>query len=95
MATDKREAIEVDSLKIDGNLIPATSAQEFSADFGDGAAIVFTIPHGLTRTRLTATVILNSTGEEVYVDKTIDATNVVITFVGTPPTSNQFKVIVK
>lgn len=95
MATDKREDVIVDSLVVDGNIINPKGTQEFSSNFGDGVATVFTIPHGLTRINLSAIVKLNSTGEQVNVSAVVDATNVVITFLGAAPTTNEFKVIVK
>lgn len=61
--------------------------------FGDGVLLSFTIAHGLGTADLVLYVRKNSDGSEADCEITNDATNVYITFVGTPPTLNEFRLV--
>ena len=71
---------------------PSVVARKFASNL-TGSNTTYTIAHGLGTADCTATVKLISTGEVVYPDVTIDATNVVITFAVAPAT-NTYRVSV-
>jgi hypothetical protein len=56
-----------------------------------GSSTTYTIAHGLGTKNAVAQVMLDSTGEIVYPDVTIDATNVIIAF-SVAPSTNQYRV---
>lgn len=82
-------SVAADSISVD----TAVVVRKFAVNVGDGAATVYTKPHGLGTADVTILVKDASTGEVVYPDATVDATNVVLTF-ATAPATNAYRLIV-
>lgn len=72
---------------------PSVVVRKFSANVGNGALTTIPIAHGLGSADLTVTVRDSATGEVVYPDITIDATNVTLVF-SVAPASNAYRVTV-
>jgi len=68
---------------------------KFTANIGDGTNVAYTVNHALSTRDVQVTVYRNGTPyDEVIVDIAhTDANNVTVTF-STPPTTNQFRVVI-
>lgn len=80
--------VTADTVTVD----PAVVVRKFAANVGNGTLTTFTIAHGLGTSDVQVTVKDASTGEIVYPDATVDATNVVLTF-GSAPATNAYRLI--
>lgn len=80
--------VAADSVGID----TAVVVRKFAVNVGDGAATSIIKAHGLGTADLTLTVVAVATGEVVYPDLTVDATNVTLVF-AVAPTTNQYRLI--
>lgn len=70
------------STRVDPSVVARKGASNLT-----GSLTTYTIAHGLATADLVVTVKLISTGEVVYPDVTIDATNIVVTFAVAPATN--------
>lgn len=70
--------------------------EKFAADFGDGAAVTYTITHSLNTRDVQVTVYRASAPwDEVLVDIAhTDANNVTLSGFTTPPASNSLRVVI-
>lgn len=83
--------ISVDATNV--NIDTAVVVRKFAANVGDGAATSIAKAHGLGTADVTVLVKDATSGEVVYPDVTVDATNVTMVF-ATAPTTNQYRVVV-
>lgn len=71
----------------------AIVVRKFSASIGNGSTNPLVTAHGLGTADITVGVKIVATGEVVYPDIIVDATNVTTTW-GTTPTTNQYRITV-
>jgi hypothetical protein len=83
-------SVAADSIAID----TAVVVRKFAVNIGDGAATVYTKPHGLGTADCMVQVREVSSGEVAYPDIAVDATNIVLTF-AVAPASNAYRLIVQ
>lgn len=81
--------VAADSISVD----TAVVVRKFAANIGNGALTTIVTAHGLGTADLTILVKDASSGEVVYPDPTVDATNVTLVF-AVAPTSNQYRLVV-
>jgi hypothetical protein len=84
-------SVAADSISVD----TAVVVRKFAVSIGDSpySATQYVKAHGLATADLTVSVRLTGTGEIVYPDVTVDATNVTLDF-ALAPTSNQYRLVV-
>lgn len=82
-------AVAADSISVD----TAVVVRKFASTVSSGATSPVTVAHGLATADLTVALMISSTGEVVYPDVAVDATNVVLTF-GTSPTVVDYRLVV-
>lgn len=85
------------NLSIVGDVLNATSTSiSYSANIGDGIATQFTITHSLGTRDIIVQVYRNSSPYDVvYCSIEKDTINSVVLTFSTPPTSNQYRVVIK
>lgn len=81
--------VAADTVGIDTSLV----VRKFAANIGNGALTSIVTAHGLGTADLTVGIREVASGEVVYPDVTIDATNVTVVF-ATAPASNAYRLIV-
>lgn len=82
-------SVAADSISVDTAIV----VRKFSVSIGNGALTSIVSAHGLGTADLTTTIREVSSGEVVYPDVVIDATNVTVTF-ATAPTAAQYRLTV-
>lgn len=80
--------VAADSISVDTAIV----VRKFAASIGNGALTTIVTAHGLGTADITVLVKDTSTGEVVYPDITVDATNVTTVWT-VAPTTNQYRVV--
>lgn len=80
--------VAADSVSVD----TAVVVRKFAANIGNGTLTTIVTAHGLGTADIAATVKDASSGEVVWPDITVDATNVTLVF-AVAPTSNQYRLV--
>jgi hypothetical protein len=72
-----------------------SSVGGYAANIGDGIAVSFALTHGLSTADVLVSIYDNTTKEEIITEVFVTSSSVVTVTFNTPPTSSQYRVVIK